>query len=196
MMSVQKPDRRIERTRKLLRDSLTELIMEKNYDKITVQDIIDRANVGRSTFYTHFLDKDDLLIGEMSVFRIDVAEHFEIQEKGVNPLSTITIFEHVKENYPLYRAMIGTEGIELTSRMAKKKMSEHLEDRINLLVETGHEMPLPAPVIIQFLTGALLNIMAWWLDNKMPYTPEEMDEMYQKLTMRGLESLITDVVEQ
>lgn len=195
-MSVQKQDRRIERTRKMLRDSLTELIMEKDYDKITVQDIIDRANVGRSTFYTHFLDKDDLLIGELSVFRIDVADHFEIQGEGVNPLSTLTIFEHVQENYPLYRAMIGTEGIELASRMAKKKISEHLENRFKQLLEIGHVVPVPAPVIIQFLTGALFDMMAWWLDNKMPYTPEEMDEMYLKLALPGLERLITEAAAQ
>jgi AcrR family transcriptional regulator len=195
-MSVQKPDRRIQRTRKLLRDSLTELIMEKDYDKITVQDIIDHADVGRSTFYTHFLDKDDLLIGEMSVFRIDVAEHFEMPAEGVNPLSAIKIFEHVQQNYPLYHAMIGTNGIELAKRMARKKTSEHLEDRVNQLSEMGHVLPLPAPVIIQYLTGAIFGLITWWLDNNMPYTPEEMDAMFQKLVMKGLESLMTEEVAQ
>ncbi len=192
MMEAQKPDRRVERTRKMLRDSLTELILEKDYDKITVQDIIDRANVGRSTFYAHFLDKDDLLIGEMSVFRIDVEEHFGNLGKGIGPLNTKAIFEHVQENYSLYRAMIGTEGIELAKRMAKKKISEHLEDRVNQLSEMGHAVSLPTDVVIQFLTGALLNMMAWWLDNKMPYSPEEMNEMYLKLVMPGLERLASE----
>lgn len=193
-MTVQKTDRRIQRTRKLLRDSLTALIMEKDYDKITVQDIIDRADVGRSTFYTHFLDKDDLLIGEMSVFRIDVAEHFEMPAEGVNPLSTIRIFEHVQQNYDLYRAMIGTDGIELAKHMAREKTSEHLEERVNQLLEMGHAMPLPTPVIIQYLTGAIFGLITWWLDNKMPYPPQEMDAMFQKLVMKGLENLFEEAV--
>ena len=60
-MTNQKVDRRIQRTRQLLEDALIALILEKGYDKITVQNIVDQANVGRSTFYSHFLDKDDLM---------------------------------------------------------------------------------------------------------------------------------------
>ena len=59
-----KQDRRVGRTVTSLRKALTELILEKHYDSITVQDIIDRANVGRSTFYTHFRDKEDVLISD------------------------------------------------------------------------------------------------------------------------------------
>ena len=60
-MESRKVDRRIQRTRQLLDDALIELILEKGYDKITVQNIVDQANAGRSTFYSHFLDKDDLM---------------------------------------------------------------------------------------------------------------------------------------
>src|SRR5207248_2698170 len=55
------PDRRVARTQKLLRDALHSLIRERDYDSIAVKEILDRANVGRSTFYMHFRDKDDLL---------------------------------------------------------------------------------------------------------------------------------------
>ena len=56
-MATKAPDRRVQRTRKLLQDALMALILEKGYEAVTIQDIIDRANVGRSTFYAHFLDK-------------------------------------------------------------------------------------------------------------------------------------------
>ena len=60
-MGSRKVDRRIQRTRQLLEDALIALILEKGYDKITVQNIFDQANAGRSTFYSHSLDKDDLM---------------------------------------------------------------------------------------------------------------------------------------
>src|SRR5438552_11771223 len=72
------PDRRVTKTVASLRLALTELILEKHYDAITVQDIIDRANVGRSTFYTHFRDKEDLLIGDWKKFLGLVAAHIDL----------------------------------------------------------------------------------------------------------------------
>src|SRR6186713_2598586 len=57
-----RPDRRVSRTRRALKEALTDLILEKGYEAVTVQHVIDRADVGRSTFYAHFLDKDDLLM--------------------------------------------------------------------------------------------------------------------------------------
>ena len=57
-----RPDRRVARSRRALKEALTDLILEQGYESVTVQDVIDRADVGRSTFYAHFLDKDDLLM--------------------------------------------------------------------------------------------------------------------------------------
>src|SRR4051794_34863467 len=57
-----RPDRRVARSRRALKEALTDLILERGYESVTVQDVIDRADVGRSTFYAHFLDKDDLLM--------------------------------------------------------------------------------------------------------------------------------------
>jgi AcrR family transcriptional regulator len=75
-MSRQKLDRRSQRTRKSLSEALAALMVEKRYDKITVQDIIDRANVGRSTFYAHFQDEEDLLVsGVMEVFTKHLLDH-------------------------------------------------------------------------------------------------------------------------
>src|SRR6202012_5392571 len=60
-MAQETMDRRVRRTRDLLHRALLDLIAEKGYPHITVQDILDRADVGRSTFYTHYRDKEDLL---------------------------------------------------------------------------------------------------------------------------------------
>jgi AcrR family transcriptional regulator len=68
-----KPDGRVARTRDRLGDAMIALILEKPFDSITVQDVLDRAGVGRSTFYAHYKDKDDVLISEVDEFFSDVA---------------------------------------------------------------------------------------------------------------------------
>ena len=81
-MATKKVDRRIQRTRRLLQDALITLILEKGYDKITVQDIIDEANVGRSTFYAHYLDKDDLMASSLELLRAELHQHLVGADNG------------------------------------------------------------------------------------------------------------------
>src|SRR5215207_10196482 len=73
-MSPSPTDRRVRRTQELLRGALMALIMEKGYDRITVQDILDEADVGRSTFYAHYRDKEDLLLSGFDDIRTALAE--------------------------------------------------------------------------------------------------------------------------
>jgi AcrR family transcriptional regulator len=73
-MEARAPDRRVQRTRKLLQEALMTLILEKGYEAMTIQDIIDRANVGRATFYNHFLDKQDLLVSGFAELRVSLAQ--------------------------------------------------------------------------------------------------------------------------
>src|SRR6266498_1995968 len=102
-----KQDRRSQRTRHLLGAALVELIREKDYNAITVSDIIQRANVGRSTFYAHYHDKDDLFVGEMDRV-IDVLgrdihpESFE----GNLFIPSLGLLRHVGEEYELYKALL------------------------------------------------------------------------------------------
>src|ERR1700712_3059528 len=96
-VKTQKDDRRTARTKSSLRSALINLILEKRYDEITVQDIIDRANVGRSTFYVHCLDKDDLLISDFTRVLDMVSQHmrqFTPDVQGTLP-SLALFFEHV-----------------------------------------------------------------------------------------------------
>ncbi len=91
-----KGDRRSQRTRQLLSTALIEVMLEKRYDEITVQDIIDRANVGRSTFYAHFLDKEDLLVSQVTRVLDALTRHSEqvVQSELAAP-SLVPFFQHV-----------------------------------------------------------------------------------------------------
>ena len=74
-------DRRIQRTRQLLHEALIELIQEKGYEAVTVQDILDRANLGRSTFYLHYRDKEELLLSGFERLR----DEFEAHQLAATP---------------------------------------------------------------------------------------------------------------
>src|SRR6266511_1126158 len=106
-----KQDRRSQRTRHLLSEALVELIREKDYNAITVSDIIDRANVGRSTFYAHFHDKDDLFVGELDRVIELLSQHIPNQEE-IPFFPSLGLFRHVGEEYELYKSLLWGSGID------------------------------------------------------------------------------------
>lgn len=180
-----KKDRRSQRTRHLLSAALVELISEKDYDSITVSDIIDRANVGRSTFYAHYRDKDDLLVGELDRV-IDVlirqTPHGSHEEDLFFP--SLGLFRHVGEQYELYKALVWGPGIDLLIKHLQKSLSRRIEGGLQ---RSGKKSDIPISIQANFVAGGFLTLLKWWLENKMPYSPEQMDEIFKKLTLSGIE---------
>lgn len=192
-MENERVDRRVQRTRKLLIDSLMALIAEQSYESITVQDIIDRANLGRSTFYLHYQDKEDLMQssieGVVSKLIHGIENSSNIDKESWNPahiLSTLPIFRHAQEQHRFHKAMVGGRGIEVLTTEIQRLLSGHIQEQINLLLSDGRVPAIPPPVLAQYLSGALLTLLFWWLDNNMPCSPERMDEIFQDLTMPGI----------
>jgi AcrR family transcriptional regulator len=180
-MSV-KQDRRSQRTRHLLSNALVELIREKDYNTITVSDIIERANVGRSTFYAHYRDKDDLFVGEMDRV-IEVLSQRIPGQKDLPFFPSLGLFNHVGEEYQLYKALIWTPGIDLLIKHMQKSLSQRVEEGLQ---QSGREFEVPIPILANFMVGSFLTLLKWWLENKMVYSPEEMDGLFRKLTMAGI----------
>ena len=180
-----KKDRRSQRTRHLLSAALVELISEKDYDSITVSDIIDRANVGRSTFYAHYRDKDDLLVGELDRV-IDVLIRQTPHESHEEDLffPSLGLFRHVGEQYELYKALVWGPGIDLLIKHLQKSLSRRIEGGLQT---SGKIFDIPISVQANFVAGSFLTLLKWWLENKMPYSPEQMDEIFKKLTLSGIE---------
>lgn len=178
-----KPDRRSQRTRHLLSAALVELIREKEYNTITVSDIIDRANVGRSTFYTHFRDKDDLFVGELDRVIELLSQRIPNQEE-MPFFPSLGLFRHVGEEYQLYKSLLWGPGIDLLIKHMQKSLSKRIEQG---LLESGKEFKIPIPILANFIAGSFLTLLQWWLENKMVYSPEEMDKIFKKLIMAGLE---------
>jgi AcrR family transcriptional regulator len=178
-----KNDRRSQRTRHLLGDALVELIREKDYSAITVSDIIQRANVGRSTFYAHYRDKDALFVGELDRVIEVLSQHIPGQDE-IPFFPSLGLFRHVGEEFELYKALLWTPGIDLLIKHLQKSISQRVEHGLQA---SERKFDIPNPVLASFIAGSFLTLLRWWLENKMIYSPEQMDEIFRKLTLSGIE---------
>ncbi len=181
------PDRRAQRTRQTLSHALIALIQEKRYEAITVQDICDRANVGRSTFYAHYQDTDDLLTSNFQEVMHDLGSDLQLREERlIFPIAPL--FQHVKEHHHLYTALAWGGGFNVLLRAGQQQWHTHIQTHLATLLTDKPAIPLE--VITTYLAGVLQTLLLWWLDHKMPYSPERMDEMFQQLIMPGVNAVL------
>jgi len=192
---ARKMDRRVQRTRKLLRDALMNLIMEDGYDAISIQDITEKANLGRATFYLHFKDKDELLLDVMEQFIDDFMEQVpqisEAQWRLDDTKALVRLFDFAAEHYDLYRILIiGSGGITAANQL-RRSVAENIADFIRQEIdELGAKPVVPTEFIANHFAGSLLATIYWWLDSDLSYTPEEMAEMFQKVNMLDRKALM------
>ena len=183
------PDRRTQRTRQTLSHALIDLIQEKRYEAITVQDICDRANVGRSTFYAHYQDKDDLLASNFQQMMESLGSQIEWRA-GQFVFPVTPLFQHVQEHHHLYKALAWGGGFDVLLRAGQQQWRAHIEQYLSTLLPPGRPPAIPVEVATTYLAGALQTLLLWWLDRKMPYPPEQMDEMFQQLVMPGVNAAL------
>lgn len=183
------------RTKMALHQALTGLILEKRYDKITVQDIIDRANVGRSTFYAHFLDKEDLLLKGVAMFSEQLDTHIGTSEQAHvesgHIFHSITFFRHAYLHHELYKAMLEGGGADVLMAAARSHLKEDILTHLGERFPNGDAAAMPLLMITNFFAGAMLSVLMWWLEAGRPFSPEEIDAMFQQLAMSGVEKLLS-----
>ncbi len=143
-----KADRRSRRSQQLLHAALIELMLERRYDDITVQEIIDRANVGRSTFYAHYLDKDDLLVSGFTGVLDALRRHME-QAMASDPHASpsLVFFHHVQSHQQLYKALVRGGGIELLYKKGHERLRQNIEQHLSVLVPPGQTPAAPLPLV-------------------------------------------------
>jgi AcrR family transcriptional regulator len=149
-----------------------------------VQEIIDRANVGRSTFYAHYLDKADLLQSMVADVVANLAAHMDRDAHGSGSnriVPSLELLRHVQESYPLVRALIHGRTIEQAMQAMQTALSEHVEARLAAQLPRGKTPAVPLPVVAQHVAGALLTLCGWWLDREMPESPEQLNEYFLQL---------------
>lgn len=188
-------DRRVQRTRQLLERALLELIEEYNYERITVQQITDRANLGRATFYLHYHDKEQLLLTTLQKLQEDLTRQLE----PLHPSDLLTekqtlsekIFEHVARYSHLYQVLLSERGAALARNRLMAYMTRQAEHFVvNPLLEMASEPAVPASFLATYLSGTLYTAITWWLDHQQQKTPEEMGLLVRKLTTPALLSVL------
>ena len=180
-----------ERKRTAVCAALIELMQEKRYDKITVQDIVDRADVGRSTFYAHYQDKEDLLVRDLESLLDLLGRHVQPDEEaGEELLPGLGLFQHVKDNHHLYKALVWGRGTELLFKEGQAHLSGLIEEHLAPLLPEDQDPLVPLPLVSSYLAGALLWLLKWWLDNDMPHPPERMAEIYEQMVMPGAQAAL------
>jgi AcrR family transcriptional regulator len=186
----QAEDRRIRRTRALLQDALIAMVIEKGYEATTVQDIIDRADVGRSTFYAHFADKETLLSSRIDDLRAMLAQKQReaLAGRGASDAQglgfSLPMLEHAHSHQPLYAAIVGrASGAFIMQRL--HGMIADLAS-VDLKALGLQQTPSQRELSGQFVAGAFMAVLRWWLDRGAKLAPQEVDTIFRRLVMQGL----------
>jgi AcrR family transcriptional regulator len=173
----------------MLRDALLELILEHGYDSITVQQITDRANLGRATFYLHYNDKEELLFSSWKDTVDELATKLSPATSagmldGSKPPSLIA-FQHAAENRQLFRVLLNAQANSTITTRLRALIAQVVEAQIKHLISPDL-LPIPLEIIGQHAAGSLIALLAWWLETESTYTPEQMAQMMNFLNVQPL----------
>jgi len=182
-------DRRIARTHRALREALIELALERSWDAVSVADVCARANVGRSTFYVHFADKEELLLTGFGDLRRTLEDR--VAEAGGSSLAFARpMLEQARAHEPLFRTFVGKRTAHVIRRAFLDVVIHFLE------VEVADVPPgPPRDAAVRYLAGAFWELYRWWCEDARRMTVQEVDEMFRRLTvpvLRALKSAATE----
>jgi AcrR family transcriptional regulator len=179
-------DRRVRRTRQVLLEAFISLILERGYDAVTIRDVVKRAGVGRSTFYTHFGDLEELLVerGSGNWLR----EFAGCGSGPRRPLGfTLPFLEHAHENRRLWRALVGKRGGAAVKKRFRQSLLEVVREDVAALA--GKQPVVVLDGIAHYVTGAFMELLFWWLDLQAAMAPTEIDKLFHRLTAPALEAV-------
>ena len=168
------------------------LLLEIPYDDITVQQVLDRADVGRSTFYTHFQDKDELLMSGTDDLRVMLTAAQQRGRSSRAPENAVAfsraMFEHAYGYRPVYHALVST------------RVWPHVRQRIqNILAdlirrECGDakksKANVPIELFVHYVATTFMTVLTWWIDRRNSMTAEEIDRVFRSLVMPAARAML------
>jgi AcrR family transcriptional regulator len=193
-MDNSKSDRRVSRTKRLLREALMSLVLEKGFEAVTVEDITERADLGRTTFYLHYKDKEELLLESIETTiddlkeRIQLSQLVEMGESEGTRIPIHMVFEHAAANASLYRIILRDEGASRTAKGLRVIISQAVVEFLTDISDNQQmefHPTIPIDIFAQYFAGALMSFVGWWLEDQSVYSEDEMTDMFRKLFFMG-----------
>jgi AcrR family transcriptional regulator len=165
-----------------LYDALIALVCERDYDTIRVEDIVARANVGRSTFYAHFRSRDELLERSLERLRAELVAAIEGTEAPALGDVSRALFRHVDGHRDIHRRLAGTAGGEIVLQALAANLGQVMRG----LLPASQVRRLPRELAVTHVASTFLCVLRWWLDRNPATTWEQADMLFRELALEGL----------
>ena len=194
---ARREDRRVHRTRELLRGALFSLIREKGVEALSVQDIIDRADVGRATFYAHVDNTEDLLLSGFDTLRASLKER---QREGQLRRGRVEervlafsheLFAHVSDHRDLFQAMAGKRSGAVIQSVVHKLLLDLIRDDVKSILPRAEASSVPAEARAQFIAGGMFGLLMWWMGGRTRPSVDELNGIFQRLAIAVLKPALS-----
>jgi AcrR family transcriptional regulator len=190
-----KEDPRVRKTRRLLRDALVSLILEKDYASVTIKEITKHADVAYITFFRHFESIDQLLMEVLDEGLAELLGHIETLAKHSETSADETegrlIFEYIKQKADLFRILFKSQSVTRVRKKVVQNIAAMFQKSCAPLARLDNQVTIA--IMSNHIATSLLALIEWWLENNMAPPPGEMGKIYRSLiidaTMRAVSSL-------
>jgi AcrR family transcriptional regulator len=187
-------DRRVQKTERRLRDALVSLIHEKSYDAIVVKEILQRADIGRSAFYTHFRDKDALLASGI---------HEMLQARSPRPLPSsatrfakvlwfsLPVFEFIGQCRHTAHRKMDRKGRVIVHQHLRHVLIERITDDVKRTVEQPNRSAggIPTDLLVEYIVATFILVLNWWVESRSPLSPREVDDLFLSMVLPTLTAM-------
>lgn len=195
-MATKRMDRRVRRTRNALAQALLALMQERDFESITIQDITDRADLNRATFYLHYGSKEELLTDSLEAMFDDLVQRFE-NTTAVTPIwqdttAVLAVFQHVADHAALYKVLLSDRGQSHVIYRIIDYIADFGQQRVARHLPPGLRLGLPVQIVSHHAAGSLIAVVSWWVQNNLPYSAEFMATAVDKLYTRGILAIVPE----
>lgn len=191
-MSKKAIDRRVPRTRAMLQQGLCALLRKKRYEAITIGDICTAANVGRSTFYAHYKSKDNLKRSGLDSLHGVLAQRQKAARRDPGDVRdrsfdfSLSVFEHARDHLDHYRTLVGGRGGAVALAKLREMVTDLVRRELAVMITRRSTEDIPREAAVEYVVGAYMALLTWWLDNGAKVPPQRMDAMFRHLTTQGI----------
>jgi AcrR family transcriptional regulator len=183
--TTSKPDRRVQRTRELLLDALFDLMIKRGYERLTIQNLLDRSGVGRATFYAHFKSKDDLLASSVARLRGTLERAWQTRP-GQRMGFTLPLFQHMASHRRIYLMTVVPESEVSVQQHFRRMLRDLVRDDLATR-RSARRDDASVDLATHYVVGALWSTIVWWMDSASSMPPERVNAVFQRLTFPGLD---------